>query len=132
MNPSNPSRLNSWRNAVRRFRWYISHIAASPSKATTYFHNSLKTHAPAAWLVGYWHYPQMRHELCYGALGTGVPVTMPRRTQPLTLEMTAMSAPTANDQFGFSLGDLLYRFNIRGRVNFLNSQNAEAPGCSLV
>ena len=84
---------------------YISHIEAS-SKATTYFHNSLKTHAPAAWLVGYWQ-SYTRHNLCYGALkgGRRPLILMPRRTQPLPLEMTAMSAPTANDQFGLSLGD---------------------------
>jgi hypothetical protein len=48
-----------------------------------------------------------RHNLCYGALkgGRRPLILMPRRTQPLPLEMTAMSAPTANDQFGFSLGD---------------------------
>jgi uncharacterized protein YjiS (DUF1127 family) len=31
-----------------------------------------------------------------------------RRTRPLILGMTPMNAPTANDQFGFSLGDLSY------------------------
>ena len=53
-------------------------------------------------------------------------------TRPMVLGMTPMNAPTANDQFGFSLGDLTYINSTYDDEAASRSSGCESTICSLV